>query len=302
MTLAVTDVKVPPRDLAATDPEMPARARGGLRVRSYGRTDPGRVRGGNEDQFLIACLAKALQARQCSIPQPEVQYSSPQGHLFLVADGVGGHAAGEKASAIAVNTVESYVLDTLRWCASLRSDGGNTLLADFQRALTEADAALFQEVRERPELRGMGTTLTLAYQLHRDLFIAHVGDSRCYLLRSGLLHRLTRDHTLVEELVQSGALRPEEAAVHQLRHVITNVVGGSDKGVRVEMRKVSLEDGDVLLLCSDGLSEMVPDAEILNILTAEPEPKRACDWLVDRANQNGGKDNITVVVARFEEG
>lgn len=301
MNLAVTDVTVPPRDPAATDPEMPAAVGGGLRVRSHGRTDPGRARDRNEDQFLVASLARALQARQCSIPQPEVQYSSPQGHLFLVADGVGGHAAGEKASAIAVNTIESFVLDTLRWCATLRSDEGTALPADFQRALQEADAALFQEARERPELRGMGTTLTLAFQLHRELFIAHVGDSRCYLLRNGMLHRLTRDHTLVEQMVQAGALSPQEATRHQLRHVITNVVGGSDKGVSVELHKLPLEAGDTLLVCSDGLTEMVPDGEVLDILKAEPDPQRACDRLVEQANANGGKDNITVIVARFEE-
>jgi serine/threonine protein phosphatase PrpC len=148
----------------------------------------------------------------------------------------------------------------------------------------------------------MATTLTLAYFLHHDLFVAHVGDSRCYLLRSNLLYRLTRDHTMVAEMVRRGVLKPEEAAHHAYRHVVTNVVGGSDPGVQVEMHKVALEAGDCLLLCSDGLTEMVPDADILNVLvTAQPDPAAACDRLVALANEKGGKDNITVVVARFDE-
>jgi protein phosphatase len=271
-----------------------------LQVRSHGRTDPGRVREANEDQFLIADLTHALQARQSSLDEPEVRYSPPQGYLFLVADGVGGSAAGERASALAVNTVESFILDTLNWCCRLQSSDGNSVLAEFQRALVQADARLIQEARNRPELRGMGTTLTLAYAVNNELFIAHVGDSRCYLLRNGMLYRLTNDHTLVGEMLRHGALKPEEAAHHRLRHVVINVVGGHDQGVKVELHKLPLEAGDRVLLCSDGLTEMVPEAEILNVLAGSEDPAAVCDQLVGRANDAGGKDNITVVVARFD--
>jgi protein phosphatase len=291
-------------DLAtAPNPEMtpPPVARPVLTPRSHGLTDKGRVRSKNEDQFLIADLAKALQIRGSSLPQGEVQYSGPQGHLFLVADGVGGSAGGEKASALAVNTVENYVLDTLSWCIHLRGKDGDGALAEFQRALKQADQKLCREANKRPELHGMGTTLTLAYFLDNELFVAHVGDCRCYLLRGGLLYRLTRDHTMVEEMVRHGYLKPEEAAKHSFRHVITNVVGGSSPGVEVEVHKLTLEGDDRLLLCSDGLTEMVADGEILDVLKAEAEPEKACARLVARANEQGGKDNVTVIVVHFAE-
>ena len=123
----------------------------------------------------------------------------------------------------------------------------------------------------------MATTMTLGYFFHRELFVAHVGDSRCYLLRNGLLYRLTRDHTFVAEMVRRGVLKPEEAANHAYRHVVTNVVGGDDSGVQVEMHKLALEGGDCLLLCSDGLTEMVSDEEILQILMSTPDTAAACD-------------------------
>jgi protein phosphatase len=271
-----------------------------LTVRSHGMTDPGRKRTTNEDQFLIAVLSKALQVQQTSLPRDEVQYSVPQGHLFLVADGVGGNAAGERASALAVNAIENFVLDTLNWCLQLRSNATDALLTEFRHALEQADDQLIHESRRRPELHGMGTTLTLAYCLGDALFVAHVGDSRCYLLRRGLLYRLTRDHTLVAEMVRRGLLRPEEAEHHGYRHIITNVVGGAGPGVEVEVHKLPLEAGDTLLLCSDGLTEMVSDQEVLSVLQAEADPARACERLVARANEEGGKDNVTVVVARFE--
>jgi protein phosphatase len=271
-----------------------------LEVRCHGRTDPGRVRPNNEDQFLTAVISRALHVQQTSLRQPQVRYSTPQGRLFIVADGVGGNAAGEKASALAVHTVEQFVVEWLSWCMQLRAPDGDALLAEFQKALTQADDRLYDESLRRPELSGMATTLTLAYCFGRDLFVAHAGDSRCYLLRGGLLYRLTRDHTLTAELVARGVLSPEEAAESRYRHVVVNVVGG-EHGVEVEVHKLPLEPGDGLLLCSDGLTEMVPEPEILAILMRENDPKAACDRLIDRANELGGKDNVTVVVARFEE-
>jgi protein phosphatase len=270
-----------------------------FRVTSHGLTDPGRVRQRNEDQFLIAALAHALQVRESSVDPPDVKYGGSQGHLFVVADGMGGHAGGQQASALAVNSIETFLLDAVNWCSRLRGQG-DAILGEFQKALEEADEKLLGEARRRPELHGMGTTATLAYAVHWRLFIAHVGDSRCYLLRNRLLYRLTRDHTLVEEMVQRGILKPEEAAAHRFRHVIANVLGGTDSGVKVELHKVPLEAGDRLLLCSDGLTEMVADEEIAAVLESARDPEEACRRLVDRANELGGKDNITVVAARFD--
>ena len=274
-------------------------ARPPLTVRSFGMTDPGKVRDSNEDQFLIATLLKALQVERTSLPQPKVQHSSDRSYLFVVADGMGGHAGGEKASALAIDSVESFVLQTFKWFAQCKGQEQDQVLADFRSALGHANARVLVEAARRPELQGMGTTLTLAYSLNDELFVAHAGDSRCYLYRQGVLYRLTRDHTLVEELVRRGTLPAGEAAEHRWRHVITNAVGGDSAEVKVEVHKVQLEGRDRVLLCSDGLTEMVPEEDISHILQTEAEPEQACQRLVARANEAGGKDNITVVVANF---
>src|SRR5438874_2925828 len=278
-----------------------ARARPCLAVRSFGLTDPGKVRKTNEDQFLIALLLKSLQVQRTSLPQPAVQHSSDRSYLFVVADGMGGHAGGEQASALAIGSVESFILETFKWFAQCKGKEQDQVLADFQSALGHANACVLAEGAARPELRGMGTTLTLAYSLNDELFVAHAGDSRCYLCRDGLLYRLTRDHTLVEEMVCRGGMTAEEAAVHHWRHVVTNAVGGDSAAVKVEVHKVHLESGDRVLLCSDGLTEMVAEAEISEILQGEAEPEQACRRLVARANEAGGKDNITVVVGHFHD-
>jgi protein phosphatase len=270
-------------------------------VRSYGLTDVGKRRRQNEDQFLIAELTKALRVRQSSLAQPKTQYSDERGYLFIVADGMGGHQAGEQASALAVGTIEEFVLNTLKWFFHLRSDEEQNVLAEFQAALRQADEKIFEQATRHPELRGMGTTLTMAYSSDSQLFVVHVGDSRCYLHRNGQLYRLTHDHTLVEEMLRHHALTPEQAARHYLRHVITNCVGGDRLGLQVEVHRVELVPGDTILLCSDGLTEMLPDTRIGEVLAANPDPRVVCEALVEEANARGGRDNITVVVSRYSE-
>jgi serine/threonine protein phosphatase PrpC len=270
-----------------------------LSVRSFGLSDTGKVRESNEDQFLIALLLKALQVERTSLPQAKLQHSSDRSHLFVVADGMGGHAGGKKASALAIDSVESFILQTFKWFAQCRGNEQDQVLADFQSALGRANARILAEAAKSPELRGMGTTLTLAYSLNNELFVAHVGDSRCYLCRRGTLHRITRDHTVVEEMIRHGALSAEEAAHHCLRHVVTNAVGANSADVKVEVHKVHLEGGDRVLLCSDGLTEMLTEEEINHALHTEGEPEQACRRLVTRANDAGGRDNVTAVVAYF---
>lgn len=168
--------------------------------------------------------------------------------------------------------------------------------------LRQADARIFEEAARHPDMLGMGTTLTLAFAVDWKMLIAHAGDSRCYLLSGGELRQLTQDHTVAAELVRQGVLSPEKASRHPARHLVTNVLGGHEPGVLVEMHKLDLEAGDVLLLCSDGLTGMVPDDRLAAILQEEREPRRACERLVAEANRLGGKDNITVLIGMFEEG
>jgi protein phosphatase len=269
-------------------------------VHSYGLTDRGRARPDNEDQFLIAELARTLWVRQASLPQPATCYGRNRGHIFLVADGVGGHQGGEVASALTVATIEAFVLHVLRRFSNLQTADEQTVVKDFQAALRQADARLFEEAAHHPELTGMGTTLTMAFTSGWNLFVVHAGDSRCYLFRKGKLRQLTVDHTWAAELARHGVIKPEEVCRNQYRHVVTNILGGTEAGVRVDVQRADLEPGDVVLLCSDGLTDMLPDDWIAATLAAEHEPQSACERLVAEANARGGRDNITAVVARFD--
>lgn len=271
-----------------------------LVARCFGLTDRGQKRPDNEDQFLVATLVKSLEVQQTSLPQPKKRRSSDHSYLLIVADGVGGAKGGEQASALAVDSVETYVLETVKWFAYCQANDEDQLLVDFRIALGEAHGRVRAQAAQRPDLRGMGTTLTLAYSVNEELFLAHVGDSRGYLFRDNSLYRLTEDHTLVEELVRRGVIKPDEVAQHHWRHVITSTVGGDSPAVRIDVHKLHLEVGDVLLLCSDGLTEMVSAEQISAVLCETDDPATACQRLVGLANEAGGRDNITVALARYE--
>jgi serine/threonine protein phosphatase PrpC len=270
-----------------------------LSVRSYGLSDPGRRRPTNEDQFLIAELTKTMTIAHTSLRGPSSLFGDERGYLFLVADGMGGHNAGEHASKLAVAIIEQFTLNTFKWFLQPDAPGSQTAATEFQSAVQQADAAIIREAAHHPELKGMGTTLTLAYVVGTHLFILHVGDSRAYLYRKGSLSQLTQDHTVVADMVRRGEISPEQAGTHRLRHVITNVVGGGEVGVRAEAHMVDLQPGDGLLLCSDGLTEMVAADEIAAILSSDATPEDASKQLVALANDRGGHDNVTVIVAQF---
>ncbi len=272
----------------------------GPRLRSFGLTDRGKVRPTNEDHFLIAELVRTLWVHQTSLPQPETQHGCNRGHVLLVADGMGGHRGGEIASALSVATIEGFVLHLLKRFSNLQATDEQAVLKDFQAALRQVDSRLAEEAAHHPQFAGMGTTLTMAFASGRSLFVIHAGDSRCYLFHGGQLRQLTEDHTIAAELARQGVIRQEDVRRHQWRHVVTNVLGGSTGDVRVEMHRVDLEAGDVVLLCTDGLTDMVADDRIATVLAAEAEPRLACERLVALANEEGGRDNITAVVARFE--
>jgi serine/threonine protein phosphatase PrpC len=263
-------------------------------------THPGRVRTSNEDQFLIAELAKTMRVSQTSLPSREAQSGEETGHLFLVADGMGGHRAGERASELAVLAIEQFTLNTFKSFFDTNTPDAQRVLAEFQAAVQAADARIVEEAAENPALEGMGTTVTMAYQLESQLCVVHAGDSRAYLYRNDVLHQLTQDHTMVADMVRDGTLQPEDAAGHRLRHVVTNVVGGPEEWVFVEAHAVDLHAGDRLLLCSDGLTEMLSNDAIADVLRNMSGPEAACRELLHEANEAGGWDNITIVIARFD--
>jgi serine/threonine protein phosphatase PrpC len=261
------------------------------------QTHIGKVRPQNEDQYLIARLSKALVLLATSVPaEQRTEISDREGYLLLVADGMGGHAGGERASAFIVNEALHYLMETAKWFFQLDDPDDNVRLRLLREGLERADRKLIEAAKRDPALTGMGTTLTAVSLIGADAFLVHVGDSRAYLLRKGRLEQLTRDHTHVQKLVELGLLKPEQARTHRLRHHLTNALGGMP-GVEGEIMKFRLADGDRLLLCSDGLTEPIRDDRIAEMLGQFPNPEDACRALIEAALNAGGPDNITVVVA-----
>jgi protein phosphatase len=267
--------------------------RGEIRVRLFARTDVGQVREHNEDNFLVADLTR----RQRGLMEANRQTTiGPQGAVFAVCDGMGGAAAGEIASQLAVDIVCEKMIEGLDETAPVRRDELGRRLV---RAVEAAGLRIFQEAKVDRTRRGMGTTVTAAALVDEILFLAQVGDSRGYILRGGNLVQVTRDQSLVNQLIEAGQLTEEEAETFEHNNIILQALGTSDT-VQVDLTYVDLRQGDVLLLCSDGLSGMVRFDEIREILRTSSDPLDTCKALTERANQAGGHDNITVIVVHFD--
>ena len=261
---------------------------------------PGRVRKNNEDHYLVARFGRWLEGLLTNLPAGAVPaWSEEVGYGLLVADGIGGAAAGELASRMAISTLIGLVLNTPDWILSTEAGEAEQVMQRLAERYRRVHAALQEQGRADPRLAGMGTTMTLACSLGARVVIGHIGDSRAYLLHGDELHQLTRDHTLVQGLVDVGRLSAEEAARHPLRHVLTGALGGRTHGLRGDFQQVCLADGDQLLLCTDGLTNMVDDAAIASVLRSGSSSSEACQALVAAALDKGGKDNVTVALARY---
>jgi PPM family protein phosphatase len=253
-----------------------------VQIVSSGLSDVGRVRTNNEDSFRIV---EAV-------------------NLFILSDGMGGEAHGEVASAMAVDVINKY-------CESENEDSGATMLDEapanissqtrrLKNAVTKANLQIFQSAQKNPEQRGMGATITALWLKDTLLSIAHVGDSRAYLLRNGNLQQLTNDHSLVAEQVRRGLITPQQAEESEMQSVLLRALGAHPE-VEIDVDEVEIIPRDVLLLCSDGLTRMVTEPEIAGALQAETVPSAAAERLIALANENGGIDNVTVIVVRFED-
>lgn len=266
-------------------------------VRVFALTDVGHTREHNEDTFLVAELdgTKAV-AFQASLPEPTALVAGEHGLLFLVADGMGGAASGELASSMASESI----LDSLksRWnsSATLNPESFATVLRD---ATEEANTRIHQHSREFPEHRGMGTTATVAGLLGDRLFLAQVGDSRAYVIRQGKAIQITKDQSLMQRLVEAGELTEAEAEASERRNIILQALG-PDAHVTVDLTHQQVRRGDILIICSDGLSGLVRGEEIARMANDERDVEQLCHRLVDRANELGGPDNITVIAAQFD--
>ena len=230
--------------LSSTIPMAPAE----VRIEFGAWSDIGKVRPSNQDQYLIARLRKSVDVLAASLPPEECSpLVTREGYLFLVADGMGGHAGGDRASALVVREAITHVVETAKWFFRLDDPDEEVRLRLLRESLEKVDRKLIEEGKNDPALTGMGTTLTALSILGADGFIVHVGDSRAYLFRDSVLEQLTRDHTVVQELVRQGLISAEDARTHRLRHVLTNVLGGKP-GVEGEIVKLRLADGDRILL------------------------------------------------------
>lgn len=266
------------------------RIRPDIRVRIFGRTDVGQVREHNEDNFLVADLTRGTRGL---MEADRTQLLGDRGAVFGVCDGMGGAAAGEVASQLAVDIIHQ------KMSQGDPPENHDDLAARLVRAIEAAGLRIFTEAKLDRTRRGMGTTSTISALMDKHLFVGQVGDSRAYILRGDRLVQVTRDQSLVTQLIEAGQLTEEEAETFEHNNIILQALGTSDT-VQVDLTHVELRRGDTLMLCSDGLSGMIRNDEIRDILRTVDDPLESCKVLTDRANQAGGHDNITVVVAKFE--
>lgn len=259
----------------------------------FGKTDLGRTREHNEDTFLVADLS----TRNASL-QPEVREHTlgPRGSLFMVADGMGGAAAGEIASAMATDVIYSHLSDT--WSRDPETTP-DRFSSRIREAVEQANQRIHDYAAAHPEVRGMGTTATVAGVLGDRLYLAQVGDSRGYLVRNGETTQLTRDQSLTQRLVEAGELTEEEAEQSERRNIILQALG-PERQVKVDLTFQKLSRGDTIILCSDGLSGQIRKEEIGEMVLKHPDLVELAAELIDIANTRGGPDNITAVIARFD--
>lgn len=287
------------------DLEIPEPRSSRVRVDVAGRSHTGRVRPNNEDAFLVCRLGRYLEPLISSLPQgPSPRRQEHTAHLLAVADGMGGAAAGEVASSMALRTAFQLVLGAVKWALVVERPESREqeIQESTDRAvgyLRRIDEILSDRARAEPALSGMGTTLTAAYAVGDQMYLVHVGDSRAYLFRDGALRRLTRDQTVAQDLVDTGRLAPEELPGHRLGHVLTQALGRRGGEVRVEVHRLELADQDRVVLCTDGLTDMVDDPSVQDTLARIPGSEAACEALTELALARGGRDNVTVVVAGF---
>ena len=266
-------------------------------------THQGLVRENNEDSYLLIRFGRSLERLATSLDENLLEQNySLNGYGLLVADGMGGMAAGEVASRMAICKLIELVVDTSDWTLELkRHKDVKTVFQRMTRRFYEIDRALRDEAKHDDTLYGMGTTLTVAGTLGNDLVLGHVGDSRAYLLRGSIFRQLTRDHTLAQALIDAGVANSDDPAPRSMRHVLTAAIGSLDERIEPQVQRFRLCTEDQLLLCTDGLTEMVDDELIAQTLHEATSAQAACDDLIDLALGGGGSDNVTVVIARFKE-
>jgi PPM family protein phosphatase len=286
---------------ASTEKRLAAGASALVEVDIAGLSDTGRVRRRNEDHFIALRFERAMETLLSNLPAGEVPPKYREtAYGYLVADGVGGNAAGEVASRTAIHALVDLAMETPDWNMRLDSQIADEVLRRMEERFRRVRETLVERSKENPSLSGMATTLTAACTIGPEVLVAHVGDSRAYIARrNGGIEKLTRDQTMAQSLADSGAIAQEDVARSPYRNVLTSALGTKGMFVQVELGRARLDDGDALMLCSDGLTEMVPEDRIAQVLREARSSGDACRRLIDYALEAGGSDNVTVVVARY---
>ncbi|MFG0297545.1 MAG: PP2C family protein-serine/threonine phosphatase [Maioricimonas sp. JB045] len=251
----------------------------------------GKVRKNNEDHYAIVRRTRTREIVQSSLPRPTQGVSEDQAYVLIVADGIGGSAFGEFASRLAVETMIDLANRATSWVMRLTELDHQQIRERVEAYGLEIQKVFRGYTEVNPEMAHMGTTWTSAYVIPPDAVIVHIGDSRCFHFRDGTLNQLTRDHTLGQEMAEAGM--PDEE-VRRYRHILLNSLSGTPDPVPADISHASLQGGDRLLVCSDGLTDMVDEVEIIRILGSEGSLQEICDRLVEAALEAGGRDNVTV--------
>jgi protein phosphatase len=298
----IPDPEEPDTAVSVAFEEMVARffedePRAAVHVEFGALSHPGLVRDVNEDHYLVVRRRRLRDVVLSNLPVELLDQAEQEAYTLAVADGLGGHAFGEMASFLALWAARDFGGEEVKWAVKMNRREADELKQKAAVFFGLVDRTLLSAALARPQLSGMGTTLTVCYTTGPELFVLHVGDSRAYVYRGGALGRLTRDHTHAQAMIDAGLAEPESYAAMSRRHVLTNYVGGGKVEVDVEHHR--LADGDRLLLCTDGLTDLVSEVEIAALLETHPRPEDACRALVDRALDGGGRDNITVVLAFY---
>ncbi len=272
-----------------------------VKIDCAGQTDIGKQRSSNQDHFLIANLHKNMHVENSSVPfdQPEL-FGETMGKLLFVADGMGGAQAGEVASQMAIQEMATHLLNSMHWLFCPKQPEIERFIEDLKAGAMRSHDAVCKDSESDPTHRGMGTTLTVAYLFWPVLYVLHVGDSRCYILRDQKwIQRLTKDQTLAQVLYDHGQLNEVELKESPYNNVLTSAIGIQGEPEAI-VYKTRLNAGDRVLLCSDGVNVHMEDQEIESILNNRQSPSEVCEHLINTANDRGGQDNITAVVAFTE--
>ena len=272
-------------------------------TRLGGGTHAGRVREHNEDHYLIVRRRRSRNVLMTNLPNGFPMESAEDAYVLCVADGIGGGAFGEVASRMALETGWELGGDEINWPFRFNSDEIKDVLKKIELYPLLIHKQLIREARQNPRYRDMGTTFTAAYMAGRDAFITHVGDSRALLIRDGQLEQLTTDQTLAEYYLQHQSedeSGPTSDEIKRFSHVLISCLGAADDNVEVQTKHLTLQHGDTLLLCSDGLTDMVEDETIARIVSEIDDPQQTCDQLIELALAAGGRDNVTVALGKVE--